>query len=60
MIENKLIVKVREVYGIERIYPVSENAKLFANIAGKKTLDSADIYRIKQLGFDVQAEAPTL
>ena len=55
-----MIVKVREVYGVQRIYPISDSAQLFADIAGKKTLDSADIHRIKQLGFEVQAEAPTL
>jgi len=60
VINNNVIVKVREVYGVERIYPVSDSAQLFADIAGKKTLDSADIHRIKQLGFEVQAEAPTL
>ena len=60
MTDNQVIVKVREVYGVERIYPVSNSAELFAQIAGKKTFDSADIRRIKQLGFEVQAEAPTL
>ncbi|WP_341714494.1 hypothetical protein [Limnobacter sp.] len=44
-------IQVRNVYGIPKIYPVNKAAQVFANIAGKKTLDEADLANIKALGF---------
>lgn len=46
-------ISVRNVYGIPKIYPVNKAALVFANIAGKKTLDQADLANIKALGFRV-------
>jgi hypothetical protein len=46
-------IQVRNVYGIPKIYPVNKAALVFANIAGKKTLDQADLANIKALGFRV-------
>ena len=60
MIDNQVIVRVREVYGVERIYPVNENAQRFADLTRKKTLDRADLHDIKALGFNVTSEAVTL
>jgi len=60
MIDNQVIVRVREVYGVERIYPVNDNAQRFADLTRKKTLDRADLHDIKALGFNVTSEAVAL
>ena len=33
-----LIVEKKNVYGVERVYPVCKKAKLFAKISGNKVL----------------------
>ncbi len=50
--------EVRNVFGNDLIYPANEAAELFAKIAGKKTLDRADLKNIAALGFRV-AEVTT-
>ena len=39
------------VYGEDRIYPACEKSKVFARIAGRKTLTAETIALIKQLGY---------
>ncbi len=56
----EILVCVRNVYGNELIYPVCEKAKLFAKLAGRKTLSLADVQTIEALGFTVRVEAPKL
>lgn len=46
-------VKVRNVYGVERIYPVCESADIFTRLTGQKTLSRESIALIKKLGFSV-------
>tara|TARA_R100000687_G_C6377051_1_gene130774 strand:+ start:231 stop:482 length:252 start_codon:yes stop_codon:yes gene_type:complete len=58
--EQRITVKIRNVYGEDKIYPVSDQAKLFANIAGTKTLTDYTIARIKQLGYAIRVEQQTL
>lgn len=54
MSESKeLHVRVRETYGVERIYPVNTTAELFTSLIGQKTLSHESIRTIKQLGFAV-------
>lgn len=51
---NIVTVELRDVYGKTMAYPVNQNAKIFAGIAGTKTL-SPDVMRaIGMLGFDVK------
>ena len=52
--ENIIIVAVRNNYGTKAIYPKCEKAKLFAAIAGTKTLTQANINNIKALGYTVK------
>ena len=60
-IESKRItVKIRNVYGEDKIYPVSDQAKLFANIAGTKTLTDYTIAKIKELGYTINVAQQTL
>lgn len=56
----EILVCIRNVYGNELIYPVCEKAKLFAKLAGRKTLGAADIQTIKALGYSVKVQAPEL
>ena len=48
---TSLIVEKKNVYGVERVYPVCNKAKLFARISGNKTLLEEDRKLIKQLGY---------
>ena len=53
----ELTVKIKNVYGIPRIYPVCNNAQLFARISGNKTLLPVDIELIKKLGYNLKTES---
>jgi len=46
-------VFARNVYGLTKVYPHCHNAHLFAQLAGKKTLDKRDLQLIHELGFVV-------
>ncbi len=50
----KVVIEIKMVYGNVLYYPANEAAKIFANIAGKKSLAKADIANIKALGFAVE------
>ncbi len=47
-------VELKTVYGNESIYPVSECAKKFAQIAGTRTLTRRTIQLAKELGYEVE------
>lgn len=47
-------IEVRRVYGVPAIYPVNDTAKIFAMIAGTKTLTKAVVNDIKLLGFTIE------
>ena len=57
--ESKGIVKVqvKNVYGVERIYPVNGTAIFLTSLTRKKTLDRDEIEVIKKLGYLVQVVA---
>jgi hypothetical protein len=58
-----LQVRIANNYGNEAIYPVSQNAITFAEIAGTKTLSRSTIALVKSLGYSVEvvtAKAVTL
>lgn len=52
----EITVSVKNVYGVERIYPVCEKAYIFAEIARTKTFDRLVIERIKELGYTVNVQ----
>lgn len=56
----QITVKIKNVYGEEKIYPVCEKAKAFARLAGTKTLTRAAIKEISELGFYIELEQQTL
>jgi hypothetical protein len=56
----KLIVKIKNVYGKDLIYPVCDKAKIFTSLMNKKTIDNYDIRKIKELGYSLEVQAQTL
>ena len=48
-----ITVEVKSVYGELKIYPVCDKAKVFAAIAGTKTLTTFTMKRIEMLGYNV-------
>ena len=52
-----LIVEKKNVYGVERGYPVCTKAKIFAAISGNKTLLPEVIEQIKKLGYNLTTES---
>ena len=48
-----LIVEKKNVYGVERVYPVCNKAKILTALTGQKTLLDCDIKLIKQLGYSL-------
>ena len=55
--EKTIIVKRKSSWGNEWIYPVCTKAKLFASIAGNKTLRPDVIELIKKLGYNLTTES---
>jgi hypothetical protein len=51
--DKEIKVYIREVYGNTLIYPACDKAKLFAKIAGTKTLLPNVLESIKALGYTV-------
>jgi len=46
-------VKVKNVYGVQRIYPICANALLFCQLAKTETITSQSLDIIKTLGYRV-------
>jgi len=59
MNDKEIMVRIKNVYGTDKIYPVSPNAKLFADIAGTTTLRPSDLKAIQELGYRVLIEQQT-
>jgi hypothetical protein len=49
----KIVIERKSVYGEIKYYPICEAAKLFAAIAGTKTLTRPTLFKIKELGYEV-------
>lgn len=58
--DERIIVEVKSVYGIKKVYPVCKKAYLFAGIAGTKTLSPSTVDRIKLLGFGLVVQPETI
>ena len=56
----EIVVRIKTVYGVEKVYPVSPNAHLFADIAGTTTLRPSDLKAIQDLGYKIIVEQQTL
>ena len=51
--DKLVIVERRTVYGIDKLYPVCDRAIIFADMVGTKTLTTATIEGMRDLGFSV-------
>jgi hypothetical protein len=51
-------VEVKEVYGNKTIYPLNDQARLLARIAGTKTLTASTVILAKELGFTFEIVQP--
>jgi hypothetical protein len=56
----QILVEVKNVYGVQTVYPICEQAKFFAALAGTKTLTSQALKLIKQAGYQVCVATPEL
>lgn len=50
----KIEIQIRDVYGIRTIYPHCQTAKLFAKLAGTRTITRHALETIKALGYTVE------
>lgn len=48
-----ITVTIKTVYGNDLIYPACEKSRLFAELAGSKTLTPAALKKIEALGYSV-------
>jgi|APGre2960657404_1045060.scaffolds.fasta_scaffold10928_3 hypothetical protein len=52
----EIIIRAKDVYGERKFYPICETAKLFAAIAGTKTLTVPVLGNIKAMGYKLTIE----
>ena len=57
---KQIEVIIEPKYGKWVYYPLCENAKTFAQIAGTKTLTEDTLALIKKLGYEIKASAKSL
>ena len=61
MVNNmQLIVEIKNVYGVERIYAVCNNSKLITKLKQSKTLNKEDISILRELGYTIETKQPTI
>lgn len=60
ILKTNIKVRVETHYGRETIYPVCEKARSFAGIAGTVTLTPKVLRLIKDLGYEIEVEAPKI
>lgn len=47
-------LNIKNVYGVERIYPACDVSAKLAQLTGRKTFDVNDLNIIKSLGYDLE------
>lgn len=50
----KIQVTKKNQYGVERVFPVDDNAETFSKFTGRKTFSPEDLETIRKLGFEVE------
>jgi|TARA_R110001583_G_scaffold109480_1_gene258234 hypothetical protein len=53
-------VKIKSVYGIERIYPMCKISNSFTRLMRKRTLDRDEVQEIKSMGYTVEVVSEKL
>lgn len=56
----KLIVKIKNVYGVDLVYPACDDSMVFCNLLGRKTLTESDMRHIKTLGYSFEVKPQLL
>jgi len=56
----QLIVEIKNVYGVERIYAVCNNSKLITKLKQSKTLNKEDISILRELGYTIETKQSTI
>ena len=57
---NTITVRVDSNYGIRVVYPACHTSKLIAQLAGTRTLTDRALTVVKQLGYSINVQQPTL
>tara|TARA_R110002110_G_scaffold392684_1_gene606237 strand:- start:1959 stop:2162 length:204 start_codon:yes stop_codon:yes gene_type:complete len=57
---NTIEVKITNNYGNSLVYPMNEQARLFCQIAGTKTLTERTINNARKLGFEFKVTTERL
>jgi hypothetical protein len=55
-----LKLEIKTVYGVVKAYPMCDQSKLLAKIAGTTTLTSQNLKHIQALGYSFECVSPTL
>lgn len=50
----KLIIRIKNVFGTDRIYPANETAEKFLRLLGGKTFSESQIKHIRELGYEIE------
>lgn len=53
-------VQIKDQYGVKVVHPLCEKAKLFARLAGTKTLTHHALTTIETLGYTIHVEQPVI
>lgn len=56
---SAIMIEVRSVYGELKAYPACPKARVFADLAGTKTLTQASLRLIQELGIEIVSIAST-
>ena len=56
---QKIKIRLDKNYGVETAYPVCDGAKLFAKIAGTKTLTHNTLRDVASLGYEIDVAQDT-
>ena len=57
---NTITVRVDSNYGIRVVYPACHTSKLLAQLAGTRTLTDRALSVVKQMGYSIEVQQPTL
>jgi len=57
---NTITVRVDSNYGVRVVYPACHTSKLIAQLAGTRTLTDRALIVVKQLGYAINVQQPTL
>lgn len=54
---KQITIEVRSVFGVNKAYPVCDDAWMFADMVGTKTLTARTLRFILALGYEIEARA---